>query len=249
MVVRLDQHTMVDKAIIRKIVEFAEIGPNEAILEIGAGTGSLTRELASKSKNIIAVEIDKKYAAELKKIENVKVIRGNALKEMKEITFDKLVANLPYAICEPLIWKLVGIDFKLAVLTIPKGFADILTAKKGEKTYSKISILARECFDVAVLFNVPREAFDPPPKTDSVVVKMTPKQGNSIQKEVLKRQQLKVKNAVMRALFLVKKSTKNQARKDIKTLKLNNTLLEKRLFDADINELDTVLHALKKLFI
>ena len=249
MKVKKDQHMMVDKDIIRKVVDSARIKNSETVLEIGAGSGNLTRELAKKTKQVIAVEIDKRFEKDLNKIKNANILIGDALKESDKIRFDKLVANIPYAICEPLIYKLIETDFKLAVLTVPKGFSDILFSTKESSKYSRISIIARELFDIETLMDVPRDAFDPVPRTDSIVLKIEPRKGNDAQRELLKRQQLKVKNAIMRTLFLVKKSTKNQARKDIKTLKLNNTLLEKRLFDADINELDTVLHALKKLFI
>jgi len=263
MPVKRDQHMMVASDVIRKIADLACIRPGETVLEIGAGSGNLTRELArqvaknGKKGKVTAIEIDKKYAAELEKIKNVKVIIGNALQEIGGLKFDRLVTNIPYAICEPLVGRLIekegdSAGFKLAVLTVPKGFAGILTAKKGSNAYSKTSVIARVFFNVKVVLDVPREAFEPAPKTDSVVVKLAPRAGNGlqkVQKEVLKRQKLKVKNAIMRALFAAEKTTKKQARKDIKTLKLNNNLLEKRLLDADLGELDTVLHALKKLFV
>jgi 16S rRNA (adenine1518-N6/adenine1519-N6)-dimethyltransferase len=244
MKIRFDQHIMVDKAIIRKIAELGEIKPNDRILEIGAGSGGLTKELARKCRHVVAVEIDKKYAAELRKIKGVKPVIGNALKEIDGIEFDKLVANIPYAICEPLMNMLFGREFRLAILTIPKGFAEMLVSAKPE---SKMGLMVQVFFDVRVLMDVPREAFEPEPKTDSVVVRIVQKAGNSLQKEVMKRQKLKTKNAIMRGLFTARKLAKKEAKKAIKTLKLNNNLLEKRLFEADLEELDAVLESLEKL--
>ena len=246
---KLDQHTMTDRAVIRKMVESADIRSDETVLEIGAGSGSLTRQLAKKTRHVIAVEIDKKFEPELKKMKNVEPVIGNALKEIGRMKFDKIIANIPYAICEPLIGRLIDKDkkFKLAVLTIPKGFADILSARKGTPKYSKISLLSGIFFDVQVLLDVPRKAFEPPPKADSVAVRMVPKEGNELQKEVMKRQRLKAKNAIIRGLFASRNLTKKQARKAINTMKLNNKLLEKRLFEADLNELDAVLDALERL--
>jgi len=242
MEVKLDQHMMVDKAVIRKIVGFAAIKSGDRILEIGGGGGNLTRELASKSNDLIVIEIDKKYEGELKRIKNTKVIIGNALDLIDDLKFDRLVSNIPYAICEPLMGKLIEKEFKLAVLTVPKGFAEIITSNKA-----KTGIIANACFDVEVLLDVPAKAFEPPPRTDSVIVKLVPIAGKSLQKEVMKRRKLKVKNAIMRALFVARKMTKNQARKAIKSLKLNNNLLEKRLFEADLKELGAVLKSLGSL--
>jgi 16S rRNA (adenine1518-N6/adenine1519-N6)-dimethyltransferase len=238
---------MVDKDVIRKIADAADIRKGETVLEIGAGSGNLTRELAAKTKNVVAVEIDRGFEKELGKIKGIKVIVGNGLEEIIRIEFDKLVANLPYAICEPLVWKLVGIDFRLAVLTVPRGFANLLCAGEDDKKRSKISIAAQSIFNVEVIGEVPREAFNPAPKTDSVIVRMIPKPGKGLQREVLKRRSLLVKNAIMRALFSARKMTKNHARKAIKTLKLNNKLLEKRLLETETEELDAVLESIGKL--
>lgn len=247
MKVKKDQHMMVASDIIRKIADVVCIEQGETVLEIGAGSGNLTRELAERTKNVIAIEIDMGFEKGLKRIRNAKIIIGNALKEIGGIRFDKLVANLPYAICEPLILKLIWIDFKLAVLTIPSGFYHILAVDRKDNQYSKISVMAQALFDIEVIIDVPRNAFEPVPKTDSVVIKLLPKPGKELQKEVLRRRGLLVKNAIMRALFSARKMTKNEARKAIKTLELNNKLLEKRLLDADTGELDAVLESIEKL--
>lgn len=244
MEVKNDQHMMVASNIIGKIVDSADIAPNETVLEIGPGTGNLTRELAKKAGKVIAVEIDRRFAPPLKKIKNVEVIIGNALDEISSLEFDKIVSNIPYAICEPLAGKLIETGVP-AVLTVPRGFADILTAERTDEQYSRISLLVQAFFDVGILFDISREAFEPAPKTDSVAVKLSPRTGNELQKEVFKRQKLKLKNAIMRALFTSRKMAKNDARKAIKTLKLSNNLLEKRLLDADLNELDAVLGSLE----
>jgi len=244
-----DQHMMIDKAIIKIMVSAARIRPSDTVLEIGPGTGNLTRELARKAKKVVAIEIDRSFRPELKKLRNVKAIFGNALQELgrEGLVFDKVVANIPYAICEPLLARLMEKDFGLAVLTVPKGFSGIMTARKGGRLYSRTSLIASTLLEIEVLTDVPRKAFDPPPKTDSVVIRLTQKSGNLLLKEVLKRQKLKTKNAIMRSLFAARKNTKNQAKKAIKTLKLNNNLLEKRLLEADLAELDAVLTSLEKL--
>ncbi len=242
MTVKHDQHMMVDMQAVKRVVEAAAIGPYETVLEIGAGSGILTRELARHEAKVIAVEIDKSFEKELRDISNTEVVIGNILELIDELSFDCVVANIPYAICEPLMKKLQGRDFRIAVMTVPKKFSETLI--RGENIPG---MTARVFFDMEVVAEISRESFMPAPKTDSVVMIVRPKKGNELKKEVLKRRGLKVRNAIIRGLFAARKATKNQAKEDINTMKINNNLLEKRLSDASAEELDTVLHALEQL--
>ena len=110
---------MIDFEIICRIVDAAKIKTNETILEIGAGKGYLTKALAKEAKKVIAVEIDSKLKKYLK-MKKVQVIIGNALENIHNLQFDKIVSNIPYSISEPLINKLIFENFKVAILTIPK---------------------------------------------------------------------------------------------------------------------------------
>ncbi|RLI96565.1 MAG: hypothetical protein DRO99_04235 [Candidatus Aenigmatarchaeota archaeon] len=246
MEVNFDQHMIVDPGIIRQIVEIADIDPGDTVLEIGPGTGNLTRPLSKRAGKVIAVEIDKRFTPMLKAIRNVEVVEGNALDEIEGLDFERVVSNIPYAICEPLVRKLFRKRFILAILTVPKGFAHILTARRDDARFSKLTAAAHAFFDIESIFEVPREAFEPPPDTDSVVIRMRRK-GDSLQKEVLLRDGLKAKNAIARALFISRKMTKNEAKKAIKSLEINNNILDRRLKDLDSVELDTVLGSLKRL--
>jgi 16S rRNA (adenine1518-N6/adenine1519-N6)-dimethyltransferase len=229
-----DQHFMVKREILKRMVSSAEVKPDETILEIGGGRGILTEELSKKPGDIIVIEIDTKLAYSLRKKfygnRKVKIIKGNALELIKTLEFDKIISNLPYSICEPLLKLLSGRKFKSAILTVPEKFFNRITEGR-----TKLSYFSRAFFQTEELFPVPREAFDPPPKTNSVVISLKPKKDNLFSFLFRGKGKMKLKNAMREYLIQKEKTTKKQANKSIKSLKLNNELLEKAL-----NELEAI---------
>jgi 16S rRNA (adenine1518-N6/adenine1519-N6)-dimethyltransferase len=245
-----DQHFMTDRNMIKRIVSAAQIRGNETVLEIGSGKGFLTKDLAEKAEKVIAIEIDRSLERELTTnldgVKNVELAFGNALKMIKKLSFDKIVSNIPYAISEPLIQEMVFLDFNSAVLTLPKSFADRMNARPDDRRFSRLSIISREFLDVRVLFEVPKEAFDPMPKTASSVVFMKPRQKKNMFCRVYLKRKKKLKNAIMQTLFESRTYTKNQARKHIKSLKFNS-LLEKKASEMDTEELKNVWKRLQEM--
>ena len=148
-----DQHFMVDRDIISRIVSLASIGKGEEVLEIGAGTGNLTEALARAGGKIAAIEIDPSLIPSLKErlrpFKNVKIISGNGLDYLKKSSPEKIVSNIPYAICEPLFRILYHKGFSMAVLTVPKGFLDRPTT----------SFYTEAFLEIEKAFDVPRKAF------------------------------------------------------------------------------------------
>lgn len=230
----MDQNFMKDSVIAGKIIESARIRPDETVLEIGAGKGFLTRRLAKKAKKVIAVEIDKRLRKHLI-ASNVRVIIGNALDEIRNLEFDKIVANTPYSISEPLFKRLIFKDFKLALLTLPRGFAYILTARENDPKFSSLSIMARTFYRIEILFDVPKEAFDPKPAVNSVVIRIIPRKEKTMEKLLFLQPKKLVKNALMEALCDYKKMTKSQSRKAIKSFNLNN-IVEKKVSEMTTKE-------------
>ncbi len=233
-----DQHFMTDKKLIKEIVSSAGIKKNERILEIGAGTGNLTGELAKTGGRVVAVEIDRKFKEQLMGLK-AEIVFGNALKLIDKIKFKKIISNLPYAICEPLFQRLPYLDFELAVFTVPEKFA-----RRVMKTNSRLGFVLNEFFETKKLFSVPRKAFKPEPKTDSIAILLKRRKKSLVSLVILQRK-MKIKNAIMRALFLQEKYTKNQARKAIKSLGINNKVLETRVTDAGLEDFKLVKNALK----
>lgn len=241
---------MTDSVVLKRIVKAAGIRNSDTVLEIGPGKGFLTREIAGKAKKVIAIEIDKGMESELRKnldgIRNTELVFGNALKIIKRKRFNKIVSNIPYAISEPLLQEMVFLDFDSALLSLPESFAGRLVAGPGDRGFSRLSILAREFFDVRVLFEVPKEAFHPNPKTRSVAVMIKKRKEKTLFCRVYLKRKMRLKNAIMRALSDTGKTTKNQARKQIKSLNIN-TLLDKKTTEMDTTELKTVWERLQNI--
>ncbi len=219
---------------LEKIVAASELVPGDCVLEIGAGTGNLTRVLANSGAKIIAIEIDPELSANLKERfsgeKNIEVIEGNALKLVKKLKFDKIVSNIPYAICEPLLQLLKEVSFEKAVITVPNGFLERLTSG------TKLGLESNIFFEIKKLFDVHKEAFAPEPDTESVAILVKPAK-KSLLRSVLLQPNAKLKNAIMEALVERYKCTKNQAREAIKAHKISNAIMEKHVADMDLNDL------------
>lgn len=169
-----------DKNIIKNIISELNINKNDLIVEIGAGTGALTKELKNLGSNLIAYEIDlrtKPYLDELK----IKVIYDDFLKrnitdDIQTIKHNNLyvVGNLPYYITTRIIKKVIEeTNAKEMILMVQKEVAYRLTAKPGTKDYGFISVFLNYYYDSKLLFTVNKASFNPIPRVDSAVIKLT----------------------------------------------------------------------------
>ncbi len=181
---RLGQHFLKDRKIIEKISDSLHIGKEDLIVEIGAGTGALTEELLKRNpKKLIAIEIDSELCEFLKEkfsnYKNFKVLQQDA----KETDFKrfgkslKIVGNLPYNVSTAIIRNLINSskNIDVAVFMTQKEVADRFIRKKG-KDYGYLSALTNIIFEIKKLFDVPPSAFYPPPKVNSTVFIMKPKE-------------------------------------------------------------------------
>lgn len=168
---KLGQHFMTDKKVLEKIVEYAELRPEDNVLEIGPGEGALT-ELLTEKCSVTAVEKDMNLFLEIKKkFPCVNAINADAVKTNWP-PFGKCVSNLPYLISKKFLLKLLQREFELAVLVLQEEFAEKLVAKPGSKNYGVVSVCAQLCCDVELLDKVPRNAFKPQPKVESRIVRL-----------------------------------------------------------------------------
>jgi 18S rRNA (adenine1779-N6/adenine1780-N6)-dimethyltransferase len=177
------QHLLKNPMILKEIVNKANIKPSEIVLEIGPGTGNLTMLLLEAAKQVIAVEVDPRMVAQLIKRVGIseyqsklKLLQGDVLKTNLPY-FDLCVANIPYQISSPLIFKLLSHRplFKCAVLLIQLEFAMRLVAKPGSEFYCRLSVNVQLLARVDHLMKVSKKNFCPPPKVESSVVRIEPK--------------------------------------------------------------------------
>lgn len=177
------QHILKNPGIINSIIEKSALKSTDTVLEVGSGTGNLTVKLLEHSKKVIAYEIDPRMVAELKKrvlatpLQSKLEVRNGDVMRTQWPFFDVCVANLPYQISSPFVFKLL-LQRPLpryAVLLFQKEFADRLVAKPGDKDYCRLSVNIQLLAKVEHLMKVKRTEFRPPPKVDSAVVRIAPK--------------------------------------------------------------------------
>jgi 16S rRNA (adenine1518-N6/adenine1519-N6)-dimethyltransferase len=228
------QHYMIDSSLIKFIVNSAELEKDDIVLEIGYGKGALTKELIKKCK-VIAIDIEEnKFDAK-----NVVFIKGNVLTMFDELFekyhFNKIVANIPYNISEPLTKLLFKKHKELesVVLTVGKNFSEILTNNNA-----RIGIIANYLYDIELLKAVKPKSFSPPPRVDSAVILLEPK--NDALSELYSRLVLfddkKLKNALESVL-------KDNTKRQVKAL-MTYPLFEKKLYElsnAEFLDLSQVL--------
>ena len=166
----LGQNFLIDDNIANKIVNLASIKYGEKILEIGPGRGVLTDLLVDKG-NLLAVEKDRWLAVVLKQkfAERAEIIEADIL-DFDIPTIDVIVANLPYSISSPILFRLFNFKWERAVLMFQEEFANRLVAKPGSKTYGRLSVMANHYVKTKKLFKVSKTAFQPQPKIHSQVV-------------------------------------------------------------------------------
>jgi 16S rRNA (adenine1518-N6/adenine1519-N6)-dimethyltransferase len=221
------QHMLIDEEILRKEIEIADLCKKDKVLEIGAGTGNLTKELVKNAGKVVAIEIDKDFKKELEEIKeknkNLIVIYDNALEhDWKD--YNKIVSNIPYSLSEPVVLKAIKEGVEELILIIGENFKEILSARK-----SKIGIIADLFYKFQPIKLVKKESFNPKPRVDSWLIKLERKDIVTDVEEVLKKIVLKdgkTKNAIMYSLVEHGK-TKNEAREIIDKMGINNQVLEK----------------------
>lgn len=180
----LGQNFLIDDNIVDKIVAGAGIGPEDKIIEVGPGIGTLTREMASRAETLMAVEIDKNLipilADTLGDYDNVKVVNEDIIKADIRGLIDenlgggpvKLVANLPYYITTPIIMRFLeeNINVTDIVVMVQKEVAERMNAQPGGKDFGALSVAVQYYCDTEIVAKVPRHLFVPQPNVDSIVI-------------------------------------------------------------------------------
>jgi 16S rRNA (adenine1518-N6/adenine1519-N6)-dimethyltransferase len=189
------QHWLRNERVLDRIIQAANLTPLDRVLEIGPGTGILTRRLVSAASAVVAVEIDRDLCALLVKkmgnIDNFLLLENDFLNLDLEGTLtdfpnfqktNKVVANIPYNITGPILEKLLGNilhpadrPFESIVLLVQKEVAERLYAKPSTKAFGALSIRVQYLAHCELVCPVLARDFSPPPKVDSAVVRLTPR--------------------------------------------------------------------------
>jgi 16S rRNA (adenine1518-N6/adenine1519-N6)-dimethyltransferase len=188
---------LVDLNLLDVLLREAEVGPEDVVLEVGAGTGSLTRRLAERAAAVLSLELDRGFfelaSEHVADCSNVTLICTDALKGKNRLNpvlveqlqrlappqspyRRKLVANLPYNIATPLLCLLLLRDepWDRFVFTVQKEVADRLVAQPGTKQYGTVSVLVQAVADAELLRTLPPSVFWPQPKVHSAMVRIRP---------------------------------------------------------------------------
>jgi len=182
----LGQNFLQDKDVIEAMVETGELSYQDVIVEIGPGTGALTRTLCQRSRRVIAIERDLTLAERLRNDapKNLTIVRGDALQVDWTVTVEndyKIVASIPYSITSPLLRKIMLLKKKPArvVLLVQKEVAERLVAPPGSRDRGVLTIMRESQLEAKIVRSVPPEAFYPQPKVDSAIIVLWPKVGRS----------------------------------------------------------------------
>ena len=206
---QLGQNFLYDPSLLGRIIDAAGITGEDTVIEIGPGPGRLTRMLADRVKNLIAIELDSRLYERLKgdfiAYNNVEIVHGDVLQfPFEDISEFKVVSNIPYYITTPILFRLLDArqHVKSITLTIQKEVAERIVARPGGKDYGVLTIMVQYVARPELKFIIAKEAFRPVPKVDSAVVYM----------KILEQPAVKVRNeklffSLVRTAFAQRRKT------------------------------------------
>jgi len=186
------QNFMIDQNLVRAVADAGQLRPGDCVIEIGPGTGTLTDELLERAGQVVVVEIDRDLAGLLREMyanrPNFALVEGDALAGKHALSPElmasiqgtqhasrtvKLVANLPYNIASPLVIEMLIAGVELLAFTVQKEVALRLAGRAGTEDYGPLTIMAQLLARVELLRTLPPQAFWPPPKIESALVRLT----------------------------------------------------------------------------
>lgn len=177
---RLGQHFLSDPSILNRIVDALDPGPEDTVLEIGPGTGGLTEALARRAGRVVAIERDRDLIPRLgARLPAVEIVAGDALTldwpTVTGVGRFLIAGNIPYNITTPLLEKaLAPPRAGRATFLVQREVGERVAAAPGGKSYGALSVGVQVVAHPECLFRVPPGAFRPPPRVDSVVLRLDP---------------------------------------------------------------------------
>ena len=236
----LGQHFLKDQVVARKIAETLLLNGSDNVIEIGPGTGVLTQYLLEQDINILALDLDRESIEYLKtdfEINHLKLLQRKKSFEVRNADFLKedlstlfngapfgITGNFPYNISTQIVFKMLEYKDRVPEFTgmFQKEVAQRICEKEGSKAYGILSVLVQAFYEAEYLFTVHPEVFNPPPKVQSGVLRLTRKENQSIDcSETLLK-------TVVKAAFNQRRKT---LRNSLKTLQLSENLTKDAIFD------------------
>ena len=225
---KFGQNFLIDTHVLDKIIAAAHIGPEDFVLEIGPGIGTMTQYLAEAAREVVAVEIDKNLIPilqdTLSDYDNVSVINDDILKvDIRRMAEErnggkpiKVVANLPYYITTPIIMGLLENEVPLGSITVmvQKEVADRMQTGPGSKDYGALSLAVQYYAEPYIVANVPPNCFMPRPAVGSAVIRLTKHEKKPVE----------VKNPAF--MFKIIRASFNQRRKTLQNGLHNSSELQ-----------------------
>ncbi|HKZ56100.1 MAG TPA: 16S rRNA (adenine(1518)-N(6)/adenine(1519)-N(6))-dimethyltransferase RsmA [Thermodesulfovibrionales bacterium] len=227
----LGQIFLYDPSILKRIIQVAQLSREDVVVEIGPGQGRLTRMLAERVRKVIAIELDKRLFEELKTeladYKNMEFIHGDALKYPYESLPEfKVVANIPYYITTPIIFRLLKVrkNLRSMTFTVQKEVAERIAAAPGGRDYGVLSLMVQYYAEPRLKFIISKRSFRPMPRVDSAVLHI----------KILERPSVSVKDEEL--FFKVIKTSFSQRRKMLSnSLKSLREDIRDRLIQAGID--------------
>ncbi|WP_417579251.1 16S rRNA (adenine(1518)-N(6)/adenine(1519)-N(6))-dimethyltransferase RsmA [Nitrincola sp.] len=256
---RFGQNFLQDQGVIHRIIRAISPRPTDHLVEIGPGLGALTEEILNAAGGLDAIELDRDLVPILRTKffnygEHFRVHQADAMKfDYTSLCEDqqplRIVGNLPYNISTQLIFHLLSYNEQIADMhfMLQKEVVERLAAKAGEKHYGRLSLMAQYYCQVENLFLVPPEAFNPVPKVDSAIVRLTPhKQLPLVAKDV------DLLQSVVKTAFNQRRKTLRNNLKDLisadalESLEINPGERPERLTLQEFIRISDFLHEQKK---
>jgi len=236
----LGQHFLKDQEVARKIAETLLLNGYDNVIEIGPGTGVLTQYLLEQDINLLALDLDRESIEYLKtdfEINHLKLLQRKKSFEVRYADFLKedlstlfngapfgITGNFPYNISTQIVFKMLEYKDRIPEFTgmFQKEVAQRICEKEGSKAYGILSVLVQAFYEAEYLFTVHPEVFNPPPKVQSGVLRLTRKDNLTIDcSETLLK-------TVVKAAFNQRRKT---LRNSLKTLQLSENLIKDAIFD------------------
>lgn len=242
---RYGQNFLIDAHVLDKIIDAADIGKEDGVIEIGPGIGTMTQRLCERAAKVVAIEIDKELipilSDTLSGYFNLKIINADVMKtDMTALIRDefagmnvKVVANLPYYITTPIVMSLLEQHLPLSSITImvQKEVAVRMQAGPGTKDYGALSLAVQYYADTYIAANVPPNCFMPRPKVGSSVIRLTVRNTSEI--EVTNE---KLMFDLIRASFNQRRKTLVNAIGNFAGLDISKEAVAKALNDMGLDE-------------